>query len=149
MADYDTRKVDAFFGKDSLLLEASASMGMSVSRDGDARAAMCLGDGSQDALDSTGHTGLVGRAFQDGGFDSGAGDAFLNVANEHVDHHLGPLEHSARSPKVKVHRHVVVGVDSCSDYDVQVDLPGDPLNAGNVAAQPDYSQVDDRIDSCG
>src|SRR5215471_5441773 len=126
MADDDTRKVDAFFGKDSLLLEASASMGMSVSRDGHTGTAVCMGDGPQNALDSTGHAGLIGRTFQDGGFHSGAGNAFPNVADKHVDHHLGPFEHGAGSAEMEVHRHVVVGVDSCSDDDVQADLLGDP-----------------------
>src|SRR5215467_2728410 len=120
---------------------------MSVSRDGHAGAAVCLGDGPENPLDSRGHAGLVGRAFQDGGFDSGAGDAFLNVANEHIDHQLGAFEHGAGSAKVEVHRHVVVCVDSGRDYDVQFELLGDPLYAGNIAAQPDYSQVDNRVDA--
>src|SRR5262249_12905784 len=122
-------------------------VGMSMSRYRDAGAPVGLGDGPEHAFDSTGHAGLVGRAFQDGGFHSRAGNSFLNVADEHIDHQLGALEDRARPPKGKVHRHVVVCVHASGDNDVEIETLGDPLDPGYVAAKADYGEIDNSVDA--
>src|SRR5262249_2464017 len=137
MANDDTGQVDPFLSENALLLEASTGVGMSVSRYRDTGAPVGLGDGPQHAFDSTGHSWLVSSALQDGGFHSGAGNSLLNVANEHIHHQLRPLEDGTGPSKVKVHRNVVVRVHTGSCDDVEIDMLGDSLDPGNVAAKAD------------
>ncbi len=104
---------------------------------------------AQHPLDSFGDARLVGRALQDGGLHAGAGDALLDVLDEHLDHDFGTVEERARAAEVEVVRHVVVRVQAGRRDDVDVRLGVDALDAGDVAAQTDHGQIDDRVDAGG
>ena len=105
--------------------------------------------GSQHPLDAFGDTRLVGRALQDGGLHARAGDAVLDVLDEHLDHDLGAVEERARSAEVEVVRHMVVRVQAGRRDDVDVRLGVDALDAGDVTTQTDDGQIDDRVDAGG
>src|SRR5207248_2608313 len=75
------------------------------------------------------------------------GDAFGDVAHEHVAHELRAAKLCARPLKVEVHRYVVVGVDARGDDDVEVGGAGDAFNARDVAAQADDREINDGINA--
>ncbi len=59
----------------------------------------------------------------------------------------GPPSMAAGALVVEPERHVVVGVQTGRDDDVQVGGRGDAGDARDVAAQPDHRQVDDGVDA--
>ena len=110
VADHHPGQIDTLFGEDALLFEPAAGARVCVGGDRHAGAAVGLCDGPQHPLDARGHSRFVGRALEDRGLDAGVGDALLDVADEHVGHHLRSVERGARTCVVEVERHVVVGV---------------------------------------
>src|SRR6266550_5791292 len=102
---------------------------------------MRLCHGAKHSFNSRCDAWLIRSAFEDGCLNASAGNALFDVINKHVDHHLGPAECGSRPLKVKVHRHVVVGIDPGSNKDIDIGLCCDSLDSRDVAAQSDYGQI--------
>ena len=77
----------------------------------------------------------------------GVGDALLDIADEHVGDELGSAEDGAGAAIGEVVREVAIGVDAGGDDDVQAGLVRDPLDAGDVAAETEHGEIDDRVDA--
>src|ERR1043166_2422480 len=147
MSDDDSREIDAFFLKDALLFQAAPAVGVSVSRDGNARASMRNGNGAKHSFNARSHALHVGRAFEDTRFHARVADAFYDVANKHIDPQFGSAKPRARAAIVEIHRHFVVGVDPGCHYDVEIGLYRDSLYSRNVTSEADDGQVNDRLDA--
>ena len=90
---------------------------------------------------------FIDGALEEGGPNAGAGDAFGEVANEHLDHRLGRRRVDGGPPVLKEERHPVVGVDTGGDDDIDVDLVVDALDARDVATQTNHGRVHDGVDA--
>ena len=78
---------------------------------------------------------------------AGLADALADLADEDVDHRLGPAENGPRTLEVEVHRDFVVGVDTGGHDDVDLrHLFGDGRHPRDVATQSDHGEVDQRVD---
>jgi hypothetical protein len=106
---------------------------------------MRLGGSSQNALHSRRNTGLIGGALEYPRFHSSIGNARLNVSNKHFGNQFRPAQQSAGTAIVEEKRHVVIRIDSRRNDDLDLSLLGDPLNAREITAQPDHSEVNNCI----
>ena len=148
VADDDACEVDALLLEDALLFETPRlGWGGGMGRDRDAGAAVCAGDGTQDAFHARGDSRPVGGALQDPRSYAGSADPLLDLPNEEVDHGFGSAQDGAGPTEVEVHRDLVVRVDPGRRDDVDLgNLRGDRRDARDVAAQADDGQVDERVD---
>ena len=106
---------------------------------------MRLSRRAQHSLNPWSHSRLIGRAFQNSGFDTCVGDSLFDVADEHFDHRFFAAQNRARSLKMKIKRQIVVGVNARSHDDVNRGLFRNSLDARNIPAKSDDSQINNGI----
>src|SRR5882672_5332238 len=147
VADHYSRKVYAFFAEDSLLVEPHPPQRMGMGRNWHSGTTMRLGRSSQNALHPWRYAGLIGGALEDARSHAGVRDATLDVSDKHFGNQFRPAQQSSRPAIVKEEWHVVIRVDSRRHDDLNSRLLGDLLDAGNVTAQTDYSEVNYGIHS--
>ncbi len=147
--------VDALLVAQQLLHDqAGLRARMGVHGDRGAGGAVGPGHRSHDAGHPVGEPLVVDGTLQEGGLDPGAGDAFGDVGREHLDHRIRHVRPERgvhrRIAVVEEERHLVVGVTTGGDDDVQVgDLLGDALDARDVPAQPDDGGIHDGTSALG
>src|SRR5207245_1682035 len=101
VADYDARKIYAFFAKDSLLVEPHPPRGMGMRRNWHSGTMMRLSRSSENTLHARRHAGLIGGAFEDPRSHAGIRNTRLNVSDKHFGNQFRPAQHSARPAMVK------------------------------------------------
>lgn len=149
MPDDDPSEIDTLLPEDRLLFEPTPSRRVGMGRDRGARLPVGVRHRAQYPLHPGRHAGPVGRALENRGLDAGVRDALGQVADEELAEELGTVDQLPGPPEPEEHRHVVIGVEAGRDDDVDLDLLRHLQDAGDVAAQAQHGQVDDRADAAG
>ncbi|SKY13463.1 Uncharacterised protein [Mycobacteroides abscessus subsp. abscessus] len=147
MSDDDLGQIDALLAQHALRDEARAGVRVGVHGDRSAGLNVCLADGPHHAFDAGRQSLLLDGALEERGLHVGVGDSLGEVTDKEVHQRLVDVEEQPGAGVVELEGNVVVGVEAGCHHDVQVDLVGDLLDAGDVAAETEHRRVEDGVDT--
>ena len=143
VSDHHATQIDAFFGKDLLLVKPPFQFCVRVGRDGATRFSMGLSARAKHSLDVRGETRLVCCAFYDSGLNSGIGEPTNDVLDKVSSESVSLVD---GAPSVIMGKFVKCVKASRTD-DLKIDSVRDSLNSWDIATETNRCWIDDGVDA--